>query len=243
MTRGAISPSTNPAPLPHSPRPIRGRRSSTALSRIFRLVPARRLPSGTLVTAKLDLGLQGAAGAVHLEVALNWYVDEHPAHARLEHPPQGTGLYLHRRTAVGQSFPLPAGRCEWLGFEPCFPESLSFVLAGDLALDLRDRGDEAVWQLLEQLYREKARMRRRALLTLAPAAALASLLAPLARGGGPADPILRAVLETGGRIRYWPRDSTQHYVAWVVNRSGDVVGYIARTGKYDGVTKTWPPKQ
>lgn len=155
MTRGASSPSTNPAPLPHPPPPIRGRQLSAVLSRVFRVVPARRLATGTLVTAKLELGVQGAAGAVHLEVALNWYVDEHPAHARIEHPPQGTGLYLHKRTAVGQSFPLPAGPCEWLGGERCFPEALSFVLAGDLALDLRDRGDEAVWALLEQLYRER----------------------------------------------------------------------------------------
>lgn len=143
-----------------APAPASGVKNGRPLrdtpSRVFRVVPARRHPTGTLVTAKLELGLQGAAGAVHLEVALNWYVDEHPAHARLEHPPQGTGLYLHRGTAAGQNgFPLPGGRCEWLAFEPCFPESLSFVLAGDLALDLRDRGDEAVWALLEQLYRER----------------------------------------------------------------------------------------
>lgn len=85
-------------------------------------------------------------------------------------------------------------------------------------------------------------MRRRALLTLAPVAAVASLLAPLARGGGPADPVLRAVLETGGRIRYWPSGSTQHYVAWVENKLGEVVGYISRAGKYDMVTNAWPKR-
>ena len=126
------------------------------LSRVMRVVPAQRLTTGTLVTAKLELGVQGPAGAVHLDVALNWYVDEHPAHARHEHPPQGTGLYLHRRTPVGQNgFPLRGGRCEWLGYEPCFPEALSFILAGDLALDLRDRGDGAVWEQLERLYAER----------------------------------------------------------------------------------------
>lgn len=145
-----------------APAPASGEKNGRALrgrpARVFRVVPARRLPTGTLVTAKLELGVTGLAGAVHLEVALNWYVDEHPAHARLEHPPQGTGLYLHRpHGSLGErrGFPVPGGRCEWLAFEPCFPEALSFVLAQDLAQELRDRGDEAVWALLEQLYRER----------------------------------------------------------------------------------------
>lgn len=102
----------------------------------------------------LDLGVQGERGAVHLEVALNWFVGELNAKTREEYPPQGIALLVHRRTPANRpGFPISEGLCEWLGGEQCFPDRLPG--ADDLALDLRDRGDEAVWEQLEQLYRER----------------------------------------------------------------------------------------
>ena len=123
-----------------------------ATTRVFRIRPARRA-AAVLKSAMLDLGVQGELGAVHLEIALNWFVGELPAKTREEYPPQGVALLVHRRTPADRpGFPVSEGRCEWLG-EWCFPDRLPG--AQDLALDLRDRGDAAVWEQLEHLYRDR----------------------------------------------------------------------------------------
>lgn len=128
---------------------------SVALARVMRVVPSVRRAS-SVTSAKLELGLRGPAGAVHLEVALHWYVGELPGQARDELPPQGIGLHVHRRTPADRpGFPTSEGLCIWLAGVQCFPEHLAESLASDLALDLRDRGDEAVWEQLERLYRER----------------------------------------------------------------------------------------
>lgn len=124
------------------------------LSRVFRIRPARRLDT-VLKSAALDMGVQGDRGAIHLEVALNWFTGELPAKTRQEYPPQGVALVVHRATpADDRTFYVTAGPCEWLGVQ-CFPVYLPVVTAQDLALDLRDRGDDAVWEQLDQLYRER----------------------------------------------------------------------------------------
>lgn len=132
-----------------------GRPLRDQIGRVFRIRPARR-QGAALKSAMLDLGVQGARGAVHLEVALNWFVDELPGKTREEYPPQGTGVYVHRRTPADRpGFPVSHGLCEWLDDEQCFLDRLPTPIAQDLAQDLRDGGDEAVWALLEQLYRER----------------------------------------------------------------------------------------
>lgn len=132
-----------------------GRALRDELARVFRVRPARRL-GAALKSAMLDMGVQGERGAVHLEVALNWFVDELPAKTREEYPPQGTGVYVHRRTPADRpGFPVSHGLCEWLAGEQCFLDRLPAPIAQDLAQDLRDLGDETVWAQLERLYRER----------------------------------------------------------------------------------------
>lgn len=131
---------------------------SVALARVMRVVPSRRRESnrGIVTSAKLELGVIGTAAAVHLEVALHWYVGELPAKTREEYPPQGIGLHVHRRAPADRpGFPTSEGLCIWLDGVQCFPEHLPASVASDLALDLRDRGDESVWEQLERLYRER----------------------------------------------------------------------------------------
>lgn len=121
----------------------------------MRVVPSVRRAS-SVTSAKLELGLQGDAGAVHLEVALNWFVGELPAKTREEYPPQGIGLHVHRATPADRpGFARSEGLCIWLRGAQCFPDHLGSSAAEDLALDLRDRGDESVWEQLERLYRER----------------------------------------------------------------------------------------
>ena len=137
--------------------PASGEKNGTPLrelGRVFRIIPSRSV-NGVRTSARLELGVQGEQGAVQLDVALHWYVGDLPAKSRDELPPQGIGLHVHRRTPADRpGFPISEHGCEWLDGVQCFPEHLSPVMASDLALDLRDRGDGPVWEELERIYAE-----------------------------------------------------------------------------------------
>lgn len=148
---GSATPSPAPSMRPPGPRP----RPPTALARVFRVVPAGHI--GSVVTStKLQLGLIGDLGAVHLDVSLSWYANDLAAKSRDAHPPRGVGLYVHRSAPADRpGFPVSHGPCEWIDLEQCFTDSLGAIVADGLAEMLRDLGDEAVWSQLEQLYRER----------------------------------------------------------------------------------------
>lgn len=85
-------------------------------------------------------------------------------------------------------------------------------------------------------------MRRRELLTLAPVAAAAPLLAPLASRAAAADPVLEAIVRAGGKVRPAPSDWA-HWIGIVYDKAGSIVGYLPRSGGCVQLcTPAWPPR-
>lgn len=126
-----------------------------ALRRAISVTPSRKV--GTRRTSVVEnFIVRGPAGAVHFALALNWYVGEPATQMKNDYPPRGITLSVHSTTAR-PGFPL-AGipRCEWLGAgAACWTANLPELVAEDLAQGMLYRGDVAIWEELERLYRSR----------------------------------------------------------------------------------------
>lgn len=87
-------------------------------------------------------------------------------------------------------------------------------------------------------------MNRRSFLARGGLGAIGAAAAPLAILEQRVDPVLRAILDQGGRVvRYPSPDIANGWIAWVERRGGAVVGFIHEVEGFFPVTTTWPSRQ